>query len=77
MIGIKTFYKKINDFLTRKKLANARFAGKDFTFTFLAATKLEWDTKKAEPPSWLDTLLCMILLGIPLLGVVVSGGAID
>lgn len=75
--GIKVFYKKINNFLLRKKLLKTKFANKEFTFTFFFATRLVWDTKRVAPPSWFDFLVSMCLLVIPLLLVVLLGGTIE
>lgn len=77
IIGIKAYYKKINNFLVSKNMVNNKFGGKEYTFAFVFLYTLVWDKKKASPPSWFDSLLSMALLVIPLLLAVLSGGAID
>ena len=67
---IKFFYKKVNMFFIKKKLIDVEYFDKDFTYVYSFSDIPEadtWDKKLASKPSWLDHLLTMGLIILPIL----------
>ncbi len=64
---IKKFYKKVNDSLIQKRLINSSFLDKDFTHVINSEYGNYWNEKIAFKPSWLDGLLSLALLFLPIL----------
>lgn len=67
---IKKLYPRLNGYLIQKKLVDSSFADKDFTYVMWdgdnATAGKWWDEKRAAKPSWLDHLITMILLVLPI-----------
>jgi hypothetical protein len=68
---IKKVYKILNDKLISLSVIDPVFADKDFTYVLwdgqLTGAGPWWNKKLTSSPSWLDHLLTMILLIIPIL----------
>jgi hypothetical protein len=68
ILAIKSFYKKLNDWLIKRRLIKSEFVNKEFTFVTIYATGLSiWDKKLVNKPSPLDYILSIgFLLAFPL-----------
>jgi hypothetical protein len=68
LLLVKWQYRKINNWLLKRKWVKQVYADKDFTFVISSnAGRVIWDTKRANEPSWFDHLLSALLLLIPML----------
>ena len=67
---IKKIYKKVNFYLINKKLVDSSFINKDFTYVLWDGDIPQlghwWDKKRGTKPSWLDHLITMTLLLLPI-----------
>ena len=50
VIAVKFFYKKMNNWLIKRKLVKNEFNDKEFTFVFVAITTSIWDKKIESNP---------------------------
>lgn len=68
---IKIFYKRINNFLIRKKIVNVKYLNKDFTHVSwdgdLPGSSDGWDENRALPPSGLDKILSICIIIFPII----------
>ena len=67
---VKKTYKRLNSYLIDKKLINVGFATKDFTHVQWDGDNATvgdwWDEKMATKPSWLDQVITLTLLILPI-----------
>lgn len=68
---IKIFYKKINNFLIRKKIVKPIHLNKDFTHVSwdsdISGSSDNWDESRSLPPSGFDKFLSIIIIILPII----------
>ena len=71
LLTIKKTYNAINTFLISKKIIRAEYSGKDFTYVHwdgdVPTIGDWWDEKLSSKPSWLDQILTLSLLLLPMI----------
>lgn len=75
---IKKTYAALNHFLIQKQWLKEKFQGKDYTWVEISDWgDAIWDKKTASPPSWLDYILTVILLLLPMIFVIALFGLLN
>jgi uncharacterized membrane protein len=64
---IKSFYRKVNDYLISKEKIAKLHKGKDYTFVNQTEEGTWWNTNVSTKPSWLDSIITFCLLVLPII----------